>query len=159
MQEEINRLKDKAQINKKANKRLFIKLKKMKGTTLDQKFHSLHKETFRDINCMECANCCKTSSPIFIQKDVDRIAKHLNMKTHSFYDKYLRRDEEFDIVLQKAPCEFLTIDNTCSIYDVRPRACKEYPHTNRKKMNQILSLTIKNIEICPAVSRIVDKMK
>jgi hypothetical protein len=81
------------------------------------------------------------------------------MKTHSFYDKYLRRDEEFDIVLQKAPCEFLTIDNTCSIYDVRPRACKEYPHTNRKKMNQILSLTIKNIEICPAVSRIVDKMK
>lgn len=159
MQEEIDRLKDKAQTDKKVNKKLFIKLKKMKGTTLDQKFHSLHEETFRDINCTECANCCKTSSPIFIQKDVDRIAKHLNMKTHSFYDKYLKRDEEFDIVLQKAPCEFLTIDNTCSIYDVRPRACKEYPHTNRKKMNQILSLTIKNIEICPAVSRIVDKMK
>ncbi len=159
MQEEIDKLKDKARLDKKENKKLFLKLKKMKGAPLDKKFLSLHKETFREINCMDCANCCKTSSPIFIQKDVDRIAKHLRMKPNSFYDKYLKRDKDFDIVLQKSPCVFLSIDNACSIYDVRPRACREYPHTDRKKMNQILPLTMKNIEICPAVSRIVDKMK
>jgi hypothetical protein len=81
------------------------------------------------------------------------------MKTNSFYDKYLKRDEDFDVVLQKSPCIFLSADNACSIYEVRPKACREYPHTDRKKMNRILPLTMKNIEICPAVSRIVDKMK
>ena len=96
---------------------------------------------------------------LFIQKDVDRIAKHLNMKPSSFQSKYLKRDDEFDLVLKTSPCTFLAKDNTCTIYETRPRACSEYPHTNRKKMAKILPLTLKNIEVCPAVSRIVDKMK
>ena len=159
MEEEIDNLKLKARQENKANKKLFSKLKKMKGAPLDDKFHRLHDEVFETVNCLECANCCKTSSPIFIQKDVERIAKHLNMKSSVFQQKYLMRDEEFDIVLKESPCAFLGEDNTCSVYDVRPRACAEYPHTNRKKMSQILALTLKNIEVCPAVSKIVDKMK
>lgn len=159
MQEEIDNLKKKALQEKKANKQLFAKLKKMKGGPLDQKFHQLHDDVFKNIDCMECANCCKTTSPIFIQKDVDRIANHLNMKSATFQQQYLMRDDEFDLVLKQSPCAFLNEDNTCSIYDVRPRACAEYPHTNRKKMSQILPLTLKNIEVCPAVSRIVEKMK
>jgi len=159
LQEEIDKLKLKARQEKKANKQLFAKLKKMKGAPLDDKFHKLHDEVFETIDCLECANCCKTTSPIFIQKDVDRIAKHLNMKSSTFQQKYLMRDDEFDIVLKESPCAFLDAGNYCSIYDVRPRACTEYPHTNRKKMSQILPLTLKNIEVCPAVSRIVDQMK
>lgn len=159
MQKEIQQLKKKASQEKKANKALFTKLKKMKGAPLDDKFHVLHDEVFESIDCLECANCCKTTSPLFIQKDVDRIAKHLNMKSAAFQHKYLVRDDEYDLVLKESPCAFLEDDNTCSIYDVRPRACAEYPHTNRKKMSQILPLTLKNVEICPAVSRIVDKMK
>ena len=159
MQEEIDNLKLKARQENKANKKLFSKLKKMKGAPLDDKFHRLHDEVFETVNCLECANCCKTTSPIFIQKDVERIAKHLNMKSSVFQQKYLMRDEEFDIVLKESPCAFLGEGNTCSVYDVRPRACAEYPHTNRKKMSQILALTLKNIEVCPAVSKIVDKMK
>ena len=159
MKEEIDNLKLKARQENKANKKLFSKLKKMKGAPLDDKFHRLHDDVFETIDCLECANCCKTTSPIFIQKDVERIAKHLNMKSSVFQQKYLMRDEEFDIVLKESPCAFLGEDNICSIYDVRPRACAEYPHTNRKKMSQILALTLKNIEVCPAVSRILDKMK
>ena len=159
MQEEIDKLKTKARQEKKANKKLFVKLKKMKGADLDNTFHELHNKVFQTINCLECANCCKTTSPIFIQKDIKRIAKHLNIKSSSFEQKYLIRDDEFDLILKKSPCAFLQKDNTCSIYDVRPRACLEYPHTNRKKMSKILPLTLKNIEICPAVSRIIDKMK
>lgn len=159
IQKEIQQLKKKAIQDKKSNKALFAKLKKMKGGPLDEKFHTLHDEVFETIDCLECANCCKTTSPIFIQKDVDRIAKHLNMKSAAFQTKYLIRDDDFDLVLKETPCPFLSEDNTCNIYDVRPRACAEYPHTNRKKMSQILPLTLKNVEVCPAVSRIVDKMK
>jgi Fe-S-cluster containining protein len=25
-------------------------------------------------------------------------------------------------------------DNKCSIYEVRPKACREYPHTDRKNL-------------------------
>ena len=159
MEKEIQDLKKKAFQDRKGNRDLFAKLKKMRGAPLDERFHTLHDEVFEKINCLECANCCKTSSPIFIEKDVDRIAKHLKMKPGKFHEKYLKRDDEFDIVLKESPCAFLDEDNSCSIYDVRPRACAEYPHTNRKKMSHILPLTLQNVEVCPAVSRIIDKMK
>jgi len=159
LQKEIDYLKKKASLDKKVNTRLFAKLKKMKGKTLDSLFHSTHDEVFQSIDCLDCANCCKTTSPIFIQKDINRIAKHLGIKASEFEAKYLHRDDEYDFVLKQAPCPFLNSSNSCSIYEIRPRACAEYPHTNRKKMLQILPLTLKNTEICPAVARIVDKMK
>jgi Fe-S-cluster containining protein len=52
----------------------------------------------------------------------------------------------------------LNEDNTCAIYEVRPKACREYPHTNRKKIYQINSLTLKNAKICPAVYEFLEKM-
>jgi Fe-S-cluster containining protein len=42
---------------------------------------------------------------------------------------------------------------------VRPKACREFPHTDRKKFQQIANLTLKNVEICPAAFNIVEKMK
>lgn len=159
MKEEIDKLKKKAKSEQKENKKLFAKLKKSKGSKLDEQFHELHEKVFASIDCLECANCCKTTSPIFTNKDVDRIAKHLQMKSSEFEHKYLIRDDEYDLVLTESPCIFLASDNKCTIYDVRPRACAEYPHTDRKKMHQILPLTLKNTEVCPAVSRIVDRMK
>ena len=159
MKEEIDKLKKKAKGEQKENKKLFAKLKKLKGSKLDEQFHHLHEKVFDSIDCLDCANCCKTTSPIFTNKDVDRIAKHLQMKPSEFEQKYLIRDDEYDLVLTESPCVFLAKDNKCRIYDVRPRACAEYPHTNRKKMHQILPLTLKNLEVCPAVSRIVDQIK
>jgi hypothetical protein len=45
------------------------------------------------------------------------------------------------------------------IYDVRPKACREFPHTDRKKFQQISNLTLKNVAICPAAYNIVEEMK
>ena len=77
---------------------------------LAKKLETNPPEVFEKIDCLECANCCKTTSPLFIQKDVDRIAKHLNMKSSSFQNKYLKRDDEFDLVLKTSPCTFLDKD-------------------------------------------------
>jgi len=62
-------------------------------------------------------------------------------------------------VLQSVPCTFLDAENHCLIYDVRPKACAEFPHTDRKKFQQISNLTIKNVGICPAAYNIVEEMK
>jgi len=108
---------------------------------------------------MKCANCCKTTGPLFTDKDISRISKHLRIKPSKFTEKYLRIDEDRDYVLKTVPCAFLGEDNYCTIYNVRPKACREYPHTDRIKQHQLLELTEKNVEICPAVFSIIEKLK
>lgn len=141
------------------NQKFLGQLQRKRPKDLDNNFQSAHEEVFNEIDCLECANCCKTTSPIFKEKDINRIAKSMRMKSGKFIEQYLQRDEDYDYVLQTAPCSFLNDDNTCSIYDVRPNACKEYPHTNRKKMYQLMPLTLKNTEVCPATLKIVEKVK
>ena len=137
-----------------ANRKLKEKLKNTKPKDLDATFHELHEETFAQIDCLDCANCCKTTSPIFIQTDIDRLARVFRMKSSAFIEEYLHRDEDGDYVLNSAPCPFLSEDNTCLVYEDRPKACREYPHTDRKNMLGILDLSLKNTLICPAVLKI-----
>lgn len=153
--------KHKALVKQKAkeNKAFFKEIKRLKPKVLDQKMHELHQEVFACANCLECANCCSTTGPLFTDKDIWRIAKHLRMKPSELTEKYLRIDEDNDYVLQSVPCAFLGDDNRCSIYDVRPKACREFPHTDRIKQHQLLNLTQKNVAVCPAVYHIVEKMK
>jgi len=147
------------QQKKKENKKFFQQLKREKPKVLDQKIHQLHDEVFAYTDCLECANCCTTTGPMFTDKDISRIAKYLRIKPSEFTEKYLRIDEDNDYVLQSVPCTFLGDDNRCSIYDVRPKACREFPHTDRVKQHQILNLTQKNVAVCPAVFEIVEKLK
>ena len=147
------------QQKRKENKKFFQQLKREKPKVLDRKMHQLHEEVFACTDCLECANCCSTTGPLFTDKDISRIAKHLRVKPSEFVERYLRIDEDNDYVLQSVPCTFLGDDNRCSIYDVRPKACREFPHTDRIKQHQILNLTQKNVSVCPAVYHIVEKLK
>ncbi|MBL7898222.1 MAG: YkgJ family cysteine cluster protein [Crocinitomicaceae bacterium] len=133
-------------------------LKKIPKARLDEKFHQAHESVFRKTDCLTCANCCKTTGPLFTSTDIQRLSKLFKMKNHDFISTYLRQDEEGDYVLKSVPCPFLQTDNKCFIYEERPMACREYPHTNRKNMQQILGLTVINAEICPAVEQIVNQI-
>jgi Fe-S-cluster containining protein len=159
MQDQINKLPKLAKDKHSENKSFFKKLKKKPPKQLDYLMQKLHESEFELTDCLECANCCKTAGPLFTDKDIQRIAKHFKMKAQKFIETYLRIDEENDYVLQSVPCAFLGADNYCSIYEVRPKACREFPHTNRKKFQQISSLTLKNVAICPAAFNIVEEMK
>jgi Fe-S-cluster containining protein len=143
----------------KENKAFFQQVKRLKPKVLDLQIHQLHEEVFACTDCLKCANCCTTTGPMFTDKDISRIAKHLRLRPSEFTEKYLRIDEDNDYVLQSVPCTFLGDDNRCSIYDVRPKACREFPHTDRAKQHQILNLTEKNVAVCPAVYEIVERMK
>jgi len=159
MERIINELPEKAKEKWVENKKYFAKLKKRPPKRLDLIVHEIHDLEFESTNCLDCANCCKTTSPIFTEKDISRISKYLKMKEHQFISLYLDRDQDDFMVLKSVPCTFLAEDNSCLIYDVRPRACSEYPHTNRKKFIKITDLTLKNTEICPAVFNIIENLK
>lgn len=159
MDELLRLLPARAAQSKKANKKYFAKLKRQKPKQLDLAVEQLHDEVFEELDCLACANCCKTTSPIFRNIDIERIASHLKIRPAQLIAAHLHIDEDGDYVLNEAPCVFLGEDNYCSIYEVRPKACREYPHTNRKDFYQILDLTLKNTTICPAAFEIVQRLR
>ena len=141
------------------NKKYFDKLKKKVPKNLDYIMQDLHDAEFKKTDCLQCANCCKTTGPLFTAADIERVSKHLKQKPQQFIERYLQIDEENDYVLKSLPCTFLDAENACMIYEVRPKACREFPHTNRKKFSQITELTLKNLPVCPAAFNIIEKMK
>jgi len=132
-------------------------LKKRKGPALDQEASVLHTAVFSRLDCLACAQCCKTIPPMVNKTDAARIAKHLRMTEGAFYAQYLRRDEDGDTVMNASPCPFLEQDHRCSIYEHRPKACRAYPHTDQD-FSKNLDLHVRNVAYCPAVYQIMERL-
>ena len=116
----------------------------------------LHEAAFEQIDCLQCANCCKNHSPRFKQPDIKRIARSLNMKEGDLVANYLRLDEEGDYVTKTKPCPFLAEDNTCNIYDDRPSDCERYPYTDEDVLIKRINLTLKNVTVCPITHSVLE---
>ncbi|TDM00495.1 MAG: zinc/iron-chelating domain-containing protein [Flavobacteriaceae bacterium] len=148
-----------AKEHSKTHQRLLGDLKKKKPKDLDQTMLLLHQEVFEQTDCLSCGSCCRTTGPLFTTKDIERISKKLKLKPGEFVSSYLKIDQEGDYVLQKLPCPFLDLsDNFCSIYQDRPKACREFPHTDRRDFQNISTLTLENVKICPAAFGVVQKL-
>lgn len=110
-------------------------------------------------DCTKCANCCKTMTPTFRKSDIVRISAHLGMKPKAFIDKWLEKDEDNgDWVNKLQPCQFL-VNDKCSIYEVRPRDCAEFPHHNKKPFDAYNDTYVANLVHCPATFMLVDRLK
>ncbi|MDH6310828.1 Fe-S-cluster containining protein [Dysgonomonas sp. PFB1-18] len=136
----------------------YYKKNKKRLTKMDLIVHDLHVRISEKIDCLSCANCCKTLGPALYDKDIERMAKALRMKPAEVMDAYLKIDEDGDYVFKTMPCPFLMPDNYCSIYEHRPKACREYPHTDRKKFEQIYKLTVKNTATCPIAYEVLSEL-
>lgn len=156
---DLDRFRRESTARAKENQRFLKSLKRLDERRLDDIFHQAHEEVFEETDCLTCANCCKTTSPIFYPTDIDRLARALRIKPGDFITRYLKVDEDKDFVLKTSPCPFLGEDNYCSVYENRPKACREYPHTDRKKVVQIMDLTYKNSLVCPAVLEMLDRIR
>jgi hypothetical protein len=148
-----------ATAKKSENKKFLDKLKKQKPKDLDIICNQYHEEVFENIDCLKCANCCSSTGPLFLDKDIDRLAKHLRIRPSEFTENYLRIDEDNDYVFKSVPCSFLGTDKYCSVYESRPNACREFPHTQQRNMAQKMSITYLNTMICPAVYLVVEELK
>ncbi|HKR03811.1 MAG TPA: YkgJ family cysteine cluster protein [Bacteroidia bacterium] len=144
---------------KKENKKFLERLRKIKPSNLDAVTNTLHDKAFTHIDCLQCANCCRTTGPLMLNKDIERLSKHFKIKPSEFSDQYLRTDEDGDAVFKNMPCPFLLNDNCCSVYNDRPGACRDYPHTQQRNIAQKLSITYHNCMICPAVAEVVEGLK
>lgn len=156
---DVNAYHEEAKKAKRRQRKFLDRIKKNPPKDLDRVVMDADAEVFEQLDCLKCANCCKTISPIFTQRDIERIAGHLKMKPGQFVETYLRIDEDDDFVLQSSPCTFLEADNRCRIYEVRPKACREYPHTGQRKFSSHIGITRRNVLVCPAAFKVVELLE
>ena len=141
------------------NKKFIKKLSKQNNKKLKEITEGLHDKIFEKVDCLDCANCCKSIPPIINETDARRIAKHLGIKVTTFKDHYVKVDEDMDMVMNQSPCPFLQANNKCFIYEFRPKACREYPHTEDYEFPKNLKLHSINASYCPAVFHILEELK
>lgn len=115
-------------------------------------FLKITKSVHNQINCRECANCCRVLSPVLEESDINRISAHLSMNSNTFMRNYLKKDkEEGKYKIAQKPCPFLT-GKDCSIYSFRPKECVKFPHLLKREPITIRMLTfLGNASICPIV--------
>lgn len=160
MQVNLRSFKQKVRHNQKAFKRYLGKIEKDPPRHLDKIAEQIDAEVWQEVDCLSCANCCKSMTPTFTNKDIKRIAAHFDMTPNEFKEKWLEFDKEAgNWVNVKQPCQFLNLQNhMCSIYEVRPEDCAGFPHLKKKKMVEYIHVHQQNIEYCPATYKMVEKM-
>ncbi|WP_416367522.1 YkgJ family cysteine cluster protein, partial [Streptococcus suis] len=69
---DIERYKQLAQQKQGEHRKFLANLKKKAPKNLDRIVQDIHAEVFSEIDCTECANCCKTLGPLFTEADITR---------------------------------------------------------------------------------------
>lgn len=155
----IKTFRNRAYRKKKSLLKVLKKLSAKRSPDLDRHMKSLAQNTWNEIDCLECANCCKTMTPTFTRTDLKRISAHFGMSTSEFYTKWLATDENKDIVNENTPCQFLGKDNKCSIYEIRPRDCRSFPHFHKRPFLDQYEVLEQNLHRCPATLVMVEKIE
>jgi len=85
------------------------------------------------IDCTQCANCCRVATAMVTERDAERLARALHIKPARFLAEYTDETEEEGRILRRTEengCVFLS-GNECTVYDARPDSCQKFPHVVR----------------------------
>jgi Fe-S-cluster containining protein len=115
------------------------------------------------IDCRQCANCCRVATARVTERDVDRLARHFRVKPERIMADYVVGSDEEGFILKRRPegdCVFLD-GNDCSVYDARPDVCQRYPHLVRGN-GSIASRMWEMVDragVCPIVYNTLEAFK
>jgi len=98
----------------------------------ERRLRKIAEEIQAQIDCTACANCCRVATAEVSNRDVERLARHLNLTPGAFRSQYTVRDEEGAAVLRRNEngCVFLN-GTECTVYEGRPATCVDFPHLVR----------------------------
>jgi Fe-S-cluster containining protein len=158
----LQTFKKETKLNHNKLKRYLSKLAKTTPSPQFQKIvNQTNKQTWQQTNCLQCGNCCKTMTPTFTKQDIIRIAAHLKKDPLDIVFKHLKTDPtNNDMVNQTQPCQWLSPKtNICTIYEVRPTDCQQFPHHTKKPFQHYTHIYTQNIQYCPATYRFVQNLQ
>ncbi len=98
----------------------------------DRRLRRFAEEIEDEIDCKQCANCCRVTEVEITDRDIEHLAKEIGTSVNEFHAKYTARADSGELILKRteAGCVFLE-GNLCSVYDARPRNCVNFPHLVR----------------------------
>ena len=115
------------------------------------------------IDCTQCANCCRMATAKVTERDVDRLARHFRIKPERIMAEYVVESEEEGHILRRrenGECVFLD-GNECSVYESRPEVCQRYPHLVRGQgsiASRMWSM-VDRASVCPIVYNSLEAFK
>ena len=140
--------------------RFLNKIKRKHPRSLQQIASKVNEKVWDGIDCLSCANCCKTMSPTYQERDIKRIATFLKISVAEMKQRWLKKERGTGTWINKTkPCQFLDMQtNLCTVYDVRPSDCAGFPHLTKKYFVTYVHVHKQNIDECPATYRMVERM-
>jgi Fe-S-cluster containining protein len=157
----LKKLKKKFDLNRRSFRYFITRTYNNPPQKLDCLMANVEKEVWQEVSCLSCANCCKVMSPTYTNADIKRISAHLGMTDKEFKEKWLYREKkDNDWMNRSQPCQFLDMKtNMCTIYEVRPADCADFPHFHKRPAKDYFYIHKQNIEYCPATMLMIEKMK
>lgn len=140
--------------------RAYLKELPFSSRTIDQAVQETLHDVSRRIDCTKCANCCREMQPVLTVTDIRRMARHLELSITSFSSVYLKKAPagHSGMIFKSRPCPFLK-KNVCTVYEVRPRDCRSYPHLHRREFVRRTMQAIFNYGVCPIVFNTYEQLK
>jgi len=117
---------------------------------------------WKEVSCIDCGHCCKKMTPTWKKSEAKRMAAHVGMTYEAYFDKYLYVEEKTgDIMNKETPCQHYDLKRgLCSVYELRPHDCSEFPHFHRKDfLDQMDEVFIPNMPRCPATLVMIEKLE
>ena len=99
---------------------------------VERQFRKAAEEIQEQIDCRQCAECCRVSEVELAERDVEKLARFLRISEKAFLEQYTALGEDGDLILRRTPegCVFLS-GNDCTVYEARPGNCERFPHLVR----------------------------
>ncbi|MGN0906553.1 MAG: YkgJ family cysteine cluster protein [Bullifex sp.] len=146
--ESLKTLEDAAAREWKKNKSTVMYLKTMvDGETVDEAFHELHQEFFKNHDCSSCRNCCRKFKGVFSQNELEKAAADLKLAPDEFMKKYL----EDESTAKGLPCALLGKNGCILSEEARPEDCRDFPYTSGDDMVDRLNNVLELTSVCPPV--------
>jgi Fe-S-cluster containining protein len=129
-----------------------------------EEFQSVATEIRGQIDCTSCANCCRYSIVLVNESEISAIAGYLGTTSEQVKALYTVPDPEnpAERILQNNEngCVFLD-GNLCLIYEARPKACRDFPHTSigLHSLGARLSSMCRWAPLCPIIYNALEAYK
>jgi uncharacterized protein len=154
----LDLIRKQAQNKEEQNWRFRSYLKMQDDKKVDSLVKPIYEFVIKNIDCLECVNCCRKLRPIIVKEDITKFEKEFGLSENEILEKYTETDEFNELRLKGNPCVFLD-GNKCEIYQSRPEDCKSYPHLHKKQFTTRLMGIIENTEVCPIVYNVYELLK